>query len=734
MRGLLFALREILTFLQTPVCETFEQWERLIDHWWWRVSYWHQVWRQHYLARVRIKTKLIFRSYQKINYQRHFWQSVRAGVAIALTMSFLTAGEYIYREIFIDLPDVKLLATAYQEATTKIYDRNYHLLFTFYRDENRSPVPLSSVSPYLVAATVAIEDQSFYQHRGFDIRGIIRAYFINQGEKVIRQGGSTITQQLVKKRLLTSEKTFTRKLKELVLSVLAEGNFTKDQILEMYLNEINYGGAIYGIEQAAISYFGKNARDLSLAESSFLAAIPAYPSYFAPFAGHLKETQDRQKEVLRRMVEDGYISAEEAQQASSQELRILPTKINIEAPHFVMYVRDLLVDRYGEEMVTTGGLEVVTTLDLAMQNKVQAVVSEEVASLARLNIHNGAALVTNPTTGEILAMIGSRDYFDPDYDGMVNVTLMPRQPGSSIKPLTYSLALENGYTPATLIDDTPITYQYPGGKPYSPKNYDGSYRGRVTMRESLASSYNIPAVKMLNTLGVSNLIDHGEKMGITTWGQRERFGLSLTLGGGEVKMIDMARLYGAFANGGYSVAPNPVLAIYNSKQELIYENDCAVKGLGCLEKQVISEMTAYQITNILSDNIARSKAFGIASVLHIPGQEVAVKTGTTNNLRDNWTIGYTNDRLVAVWVGNNDNTPMSYVASGITGASPIWHDIISLTLNPDKPNVFTTPSNLVAVPMCGRSNYLEYFQPGTQPSQACIMQAQINPPIEYTEG
>lgn len=655
------------------------------------------------------KKKLVFR-------QRGFnlKELIRVSLVFILTAAILYGFWWFYNNIFNNLPLVSELIEKKQPMTTKILDRNNHLLFSIYEDENRTPIALNQVAPYLVQATVAIEDKNYYKHNGFDLKAIARAFIKNQqtGDKV--QGASTITQQLVKLRLLTREKTFIRKIKEIILAIVVEGNFTKDQILEMYLNEVNYGGAVYGIEQAAITFFGKNAKNLTLSESAFLAGLPQAPSKYSPYAGNLEASYARRDEVLRRMKEDGYINETEMTAAIQEKLVFNSSAISIQAPHFVMYVREFLAEKYGEEEVATGGLVVRTTLDLALQNQTQQIVTNEVNSLTRLNIHNGAALVTNPKTGEILAMVGSKDYFDFEHDGMVNVTLRNRQPGSSIKPLTYSLAMEKkNLFPASLILDAPITYHFKGGPDYSPKNYDGKFHGNVTLREALASSYNIPAVKLLEQIGINEEIDQAEAMGITTWTDRSRLGLSLTLGGGEVKMIDLAQLYGTFANQGITVEENPILEVLDYRGKIIYQNKCALFGEDCLGKQTLSAATSYQITNILSDNQARTPAFGPQSVLYIPNQEVAVKTGTTNNLRDNWTIGYTSDRLVAVWVGNNNSQSMSYVASGITGASPIWQKIMLTQLDENKPHHFQVPSTIEKVKYCGKE---EVFKKGQVPT------------------
>ncbi len=658
--------------------------------------------------------------------------------SVFLTTLFLVFSYLTYDVAIRDLPSPGDLSNKAQNLTTRILDRHGNLLYRIYEDENRTLVSLIRVSGYLKDATVAIEDQEFYRHFGFSLKGISRAVLQNFiGETV--QGGSTITQQLIKNRLLSNEKTYRRKVRELLLSLLVERIYSKDQILEMYLNTVAYGGSTYGVEEASWRYFNKSANDLTLAESALLAGLPQAPSTYTPFGSNPELAYARQAEVLRRMVEDGYISQLQADQAKQEKLIFNQDRVDIKAPHFVMYVRKLLAEKYGEELLARGGLEVKTSLDLFLQNQTQEIVSNEVNKLGVFKISNGAALVTNPKTGEILAMVGGADYFDFAHDGQVNVTIRPRQPGSSIKPLTYALAFENGKTASSVIDDSPVVYQIPGSKPYAPKNYDGKFHGRVTLREALASSYNIPAVKLLAELGVNNLLDKGEALGIDTWRDRSRFGLSLTLGAGEVLMTDLAELYSSFANLGYPVALDPFLEITNSKGEILYRNNCALDDDNCYESLELDPKAAYLINDILADNRARTPAFGAFSVLQIPGQEVAVKTGTTNSMKDNWTIGYTSDRLVASWVGNNDNTPMSYVASGITGASPIWNKIMLLLLDDEQAHAFTVPGNMVKVKICATTGTLpcaacpriseELFIEGTQPKQACNNESFTDLPV-----
>ena len=641
--------------------------------------------------------------------------------SLSLTLLLTTAGLTFYFQIIKDLPNPDKLITRSQPLTTKIYDRRGQLLYKIYRQQNRTLVKLKDIPATLTQATIAIEDAEFYQHNGLSLKGIFRAAVADiRGQKF--EGGSTITQQLVKNTLLTPERTLKRKIKEIILAILVERRLSKDQILQMYLNEVNYGGSAYGVEEASWLYFGKSVSQLTLAESSLLAGLPASPTTYSPFGAHPEKAKERQRLVLRRMQEEGYISSEEADKAQKEEIKLQPQKIDIKAPHFVMYVKDILARKYGEQLVEEGGLEVKTSLDLDIQNTAQTITENEIDNLKRLRINNGAALVTNPKTGEILAMVGSKDYFDLANDGNFNVTTSIRQPGSSIKPVNYAVALQMGFTPATIISDTPITYQIPGQPPYSPKNYDNRFHGNVPLRIALGSSYNVPAVKVLSALGVDRMIEQGKKMGITTWNDPSRYGLSLTLGGGDVKMVDMAVAYGTLANMGTRVDLQPILEVKDYKGSVLEKSE--IKGESVLPGEI-----AFLLTDILSDNSARTPAFGPRSQLNISNHpHVAVKTGTTQNLRDNWTVGYTQDYVIVVWVGNNDNSPMSWVASGVTGASPIWNKIMTSLLKDIPDKEFPKPEGLVRLEICpvtgtlpceGCGGKWEYFLSGTEPKTSC---------------
>lgn len=600
-----------------------------------------------------------------------------------------------------DLPSPRKLTNSENFAvSTQIFDRNGELLYEIYGDENRTPIELESLPPYVYQAAIAIEDKNFYKHFGFDIAGITRAALkIARGERL--EGGSTITQQLVKNALLNNERSIQRKIKEAMLSVLTEILYSKEDILEMYLNYISYGGTAVGIESASKMYFDKHAKDLTLAEAALLAGLPQAPSRYSPFRSDKTEAKDRQSEVLRRMVEDKYITALQAEEAKAQAMKYALSTNDIKAPHFVMYVRELLNEEYGTETVERGGLRVTTTLDLQLQEVAQASLSAEVQSLERLRVSNGAALIVKPNTGEILSMIGSADYFNTEQDGQVNVTLAQRQPGSSIKPIMYATAFQNKIlNPGTLLLDSPTCFKVPGQKPYCPKNYDGSFRGAVTIRQSLGNSLNIPAVKGLKAIGLTTFIDQATAMGITSWNDPSRYGLSLTLGGGEIRMIDLVQAFSVIANQGVKVPLTPFIKIEDYKGEVLYETNIEerIANLAALNQdeteaerggleRVMNRAPAYLTSHIMQDNNARMAAFGPRSALVIPNQIVSAKTGTTNDLKDNWTVGFTPEYLVMTWVGNNDSTPMSRVTSGITGAAPIFNDIMSFILK-DKQSVW----------------------------------------------
>lgn len=571
--------------------------------------------------------------------------------------------------------------------STRIHDREGKLLYDVHGEERRNPVSYEQIPATLREATIATEDKDFYKHSGFDFLTVVRIpYNLILRQRVV--GGSTLTQQLVKTVLLTNDRTLIggpiRKFKELILAIQLERKFTKDEILTMYLNEVPYGGNAAGVGAAAEIYFGKSVSELSLVESAILAGLPQRPSAYSPFLGRTDTDGTplwrlRTEGVLRRMNEDGYIDDTQYEEALAQleTITFAKNNVSIQAPHFVFYVRDVLNEMYGEEVVEGGGLKVTTTLDLELQNNAQQVVKEEITSLVDVNITNGAALAMDPETGEILVMVGSADYFDNELGGQFNVAVDGlRQPGSSIKPITYLALLQKGYTPASMIVDAPTVFTTGDEttlKPYEPKNYDGQFHGPVSVRNALGSSLNIPAVKALALVGVDSFMSLAYNMGFSTLEptkeNMQRVGLSATLGGADVHLIDTVTAYSAFANGGLKVTPVAILKVEDKDGRVLYEHK-PVQG-----QRVISEGEAFLINHMLSDNNARLMAFGANSLLNT-GRDIAVKTGTTNDQKDNWTIGWSQDIIVGTWVGNNDATPMKRVASGITGASPIWREII----------------------------------------------------------
>jgi 1A family penicillin-binding protein len=603
-----------------------------------------------------------------------------------------------YYFILRDLPLPTRLGSSSNPQSTLIYDRNGKLLYNIYDKKNQSFVPLSGIPKYMQETTIAIEDRSFYQHGAIDFRGIARAFFSIVLHQQI-QGGSTLTQQLVKNSLLTQQQTILRKVKEVILAFATELVYSKAQILEMYLNQTPYGGTSYGVEAASQAYFGKHAKDLDLAESALLAGLPQAPTQYSPFGAHPEDGKERQVEVLKAMLDQGYINKTQEQKAEKEDLKYKKFTNEIEAPHFVLYIKDLLIAKYGEKAVEEGGLKVTTSLDLDIQNFAQTAVANEVDKLPKYyNVTNGASLVTNPANGEILAMVGSKDYFNNDIAGNVNITTSLRQPGSSIKPINYAVGLLNGYNAATTFIDQPICFPNQGGQSYCPLNYDLKWHGLVQMRFALGNSLNIPAVKMLELNGVNAMTATASAMGITTFTDPQKYGLSLTLGGAEVKMVDMATAFGVFANSGYRIDLHPILKVTDKNGKILEQYTPPLSPI--FGKKVLPDGVAFIISDMLADNGARLVEFGDNSALKIPKQTVSVKTGTTNDYRDNWTIGYTPSFLVATWVGNDDNSQMSGLVSGITGAAPIWNDIMSHLLEGRSPQPISRPPDIIQKAVC----------------------------------
>lgn len=632
-----------------------------------------------------------------------------------------------------DLPSPYKLTNRDIEQSTQIFSSDGELLYDIYGDKNRTLMALKDIPQYLKDATISIEDKNFYTHQGFDPLGIARSVKDIVLDHSL-SGGSTLTQQLVKNALLTNEVSITRKIKEFILSVQIEKRYTKDEILQIYFNEVPYGGTAWGAEAGARQYFHKSVKDLNLLESAILAGLPQEPTYYSPFGAHPDAYKERTKEVLRRMREDGYITKDQETKTladlDAYKFEAGPNGI-IKAPHFVLYVREELVKRYGEKLVMSGGLRVETTLNWKLQEMAQQAVADQVAKEgAAYRYSNGATVIQNPKTGEILAMVGSKDYFAKDYDGQYNVTTAERQPGSSIKPINYVTGLKKGYTAATLFLDQKTDFpcqSCPNGA-YTPLNYDRRFGhghdGLILMRDALAQSLNIPAVKMLALNGVQAMIDTAHDLGITTLQDPSRYGLSLTLGGGEVKLIDMTTAYSAFANGGLRVDPIVIKKVTDSKGKVLDEFK-PTPG-----RRVLTTGQAFIMSDILFDNQAKLPTFGSFGVqtLTIPGHHVAVKTGTTDDIRDNWTMGFSPSYVVGVWVGNNDNSPISgRLSSGITGAAPIWHNIFvnlfKITGTPDEH--FVAPDDVVQAPIdaiygtkpvVGDPTKLEWFTRATVPT------------------
>lgn len=588
------------------------------------------------------------------------------------------------------LPDLNTFGERQVLQSTKIYDRTGKiLLFEINKDKKRTVVPLNSISRHLKNATIAIEDAEFYQHGGIKFSSIIRAILSNIVSLDMGQGGSTITQQVIKNSLLTSEKTITRKLKEWVLALRIEQVMSKDSILELYLNEIPYGGSVYGIEEASNTFFGKSSQDLDLAESAYLAALPQAPTYYSPYGNNIKSLEERKNFVLKKMLENKFISEEEYNSAKKEKVSFQPRQEKgLRAPHFVFWIQEYLENKYGIKAVEENGLKVTTTLDYSLQEKAEEIVYKFAKENAeKFNAENASLVATDPKTGDILVMVGSRNYFDKEIDGNFNVAVAHRQPGSTFKPFVYANALNKGYTPETVVFDLQTEFSSecdPMGKPlyseavcYMPVNYDEKYRGPISLRDALAQSINIPAIKVLYLSGINDSLRLARDMGITSLVGADRYGLTLVLGGGEVSLLEMTSAYSVFANDGIKNPVSGILKIEDAKGNILEERNPS-------EERVLPKETARDITSILSDEDARALAFGNHSFLYFPNNEVAVKTGTTNDYKDAWIIGYTPNISVGAWTGNNNNTPMEKKVAGFIVA-PMWNAFMQEALK-TRPN------------------------------------------------
>lgn len=584
-----------------------------------------------------------------------------------------------------DLPDPQKLSSRQIAESTRIFDRTgTHLLYEI-GDVRRTTVPLHQISDYIIKATITAEDDQFYKHHGIDLKGIARGVILKPLSGQRAQGGSTITQQLIKNSILTPERTIRRKIKEAVLAIELEQRFSKDEILTMYLNEIPYGSQSYGVQAASQALYGKSAKDVSLAEASILAALPKAPTYYSPYGSRFEDLKKRQEHILDRMVNLNMISEDEAAQAKQEELHFQPRTESIIAPHFVFYVKEQLEKEFGERVVEQGGLTVITTLDLRLQTLAEEILDNRQDTLKSLGASNAALVAIDPKTGDILSMVGSLDYFNEDIDGNVNVTIRHRSPGSSIKPFIYAAAWQKGYTPDTILVDAETDF----GQGYKPKNYNLKQFGPVTMRTALANSINIPAVKTLYLAGIKEATDLAQRMGMTSLNDPDRYGLSLVLGGGEVRLLDEVSAYGVFSNDGLRQPPRAILQVNNPSKNLFDTSEQDRPG-----EQIISQQLARLVTNVLSDNPARAATFGINSPLQLGSRPVAAKTGTTQDFRDGWTMGYTPSLVVGVWTGNNDNSPMGERSPGATTAAPIWNAFMRQALANTPIEQFVKPEPL----------------------------------------
>ena len=637
------------------------------------------------------------------------WFEIAAigGIAIALFI----VGSGIIWAVLVPLPSIQNFESRKVAESTKIYDRTGNIiLYDVHGSMRRTAVPLEDISINIRNATIAIEDAEFYQHHGFRPLSFLRAMLVNITTGAFSQGGSTITQQVVKNTLLTQDKTIIRKVKEIILALRLEQVYTKEQILETYLNEAPYGGTIYGAEEASRYFFGVSASKVTLAQAAYLAALPQAPTRYSPYGNRREELERRKNLVLSRMEELGFIDTETHKKALEENVEFQSeSETGIKAPHFVFYVREYLEEKYGVDVVAYGGLQVVTTLDYDLQKHAEEIVRNRALENEKtFNAENAGLVAIEPKTGQILTMVGSRGFFDEDIDGMVNVTVTPQQPGSAFKPFVYATALEKGYTPETIVFDLKTQFTAhclandleTHDDCYAPGNYDNAFRGPISLRNALAQSINIPAVKVLYLAGIDASIDTARAMGITTLTDKDQYGLTLVLGGGEVYLLDMVGAYATFANDGVKNVPVAILTVRDRNGDILEEYTSN-------PERVIEAQIARSISDILSDNDARAPAFGQTSALSFTDYAVAVKTGTTNDYRDAWIVGYSPGLSVGAWAGNNDNSPMEKRVAGFIVA-PLWREFMDYALQKYPPELFTPPSpesSLESLPPVLRGNW-----------------------------
>jgi penicillin-binding protein 1C len=598
----------------------------------------------------------------------------------------------------LQLPDFNNFENRSIANSTKIYDRTGKIvLYNIHDNVRRTEVPISDISLYIQQATISIEDAHFYEHNGFRPTSFIRAMIANVLSGSYSQGGSTIDQQVVKNALLTREKTIPRKMKEIVLSLKLDREVPKDTILQIYLNESPYGGTIYGVEEASLSFFGKHAKDINLTEAAYLAALPQSPTYYSPYGKHRDALERRKNLVLARMYELGYITEAEKNASQAEAVSFERDVSNSgKALHFVMYIREYLEQQYGVDVVQNGGLKVVTTIDHELQKQMEEVVKKGALENARkFKATNAAAVAIDPRTGQIRAMVGSRDFFDTEIPGQYNIALAERQPGSSFKPIVYAAAFERGYTPETVLFDVPTQFSSlcdPYGNPnagvkesacYMPVNYDGVFRGPISLRDALAQSLNVPAVKLLYLTGLTNAIRLAQELGLSTIQDPARYGLSLVLGGGEITLLELTNAYGVFANNGIYNPPQGILEVRDG-------DNTVLEKFSKKEREVLSNSVTSLISNVLADINAKIPSYGANSPLYFGDRPVAVKTGTTNDYRDVWVIGYTPSIVVGMWGGNNDNTPIDKRVAGLVLA-PVWHEAMAAAIGTSTIEYFPDP-------------------------------------------
>ena len=596
---------------------------------------------------------------------------------------FAVVGTIFFATTLKDLPDPDHLITRRVDQSTQIYDRTgTHLLYEFHSDQNRTVIPLSDVAKYAQEATIAIEDKNFYQHKGYVITSMLRAAIMNVLTGSKAQGGSTITQQLVKNAILTNEKSYTRKIKELILASEIETRFSKDDILKMYFNEIPYGSTSYGIQAAAQSFFGKDAKDLDLAESALLAAIPQSTTYYSPYGTHTEALVNRWKLILDLMAQQNYITKDQAEATKKIDIlkRVVPKRETISAPHFVFYIKDQLAAAYGDDAVESGGLKVITTLDWDKQQAAEKAIADNIAGVEKNGGSNAAIVSIDPKTGQVLAMVGSRDYFDVKDEGAINMAVTARQPGSSFKPLVYLTAFEKGYTPNTVLYDVNTDFPTPQGT-YSPQDFTKKELGPVTMRTALQGSLNTPAVKTLYLAGIDNVLDNADAFGYTTLKDRSRFGLSLVLGAGEVSLLEHTATYSVYADEGIKYPTASILKVTDAKGNVLEEWQQNA-GVRLADAEMVRNLT-----DVLQDNASRAFMFGLKNNLTLPDRQVAAKTGTTNDAKDGWTMGYTPSLVAGVWIGNTRDTAMKTSAS----ASAIWNQYMRAATKDQPVETFTPP-------------------------------------------